>query len=176
MAIKALAHTLNYRLCLAKKPANSLIGLAMAEMSVMAQQGKDCWLTRTNKMAEMLNLSCVPYSNSSGQKVLKNVKGCFDRFWLDEISSSRVGPDGEQHNKLLTYSSFKCHFGPEPYLSLVQNRNQRCHLSRLRVSAHRLGCEVLRYRRPQFLGHSAIVYIVLLTKCLGEGNRQQLGL
>ena len=77
MAIKALAHTLNYRLCLAKKPANSLIGLAMAEMRVMAQQGKDCWLTRTNKMAEMLNLSCVPYSKSSGQKVLQNIRAVF---------------------------------------------------------------------------------------------------
>ena len=96
----------------------------------------------------MFKVSCVPYSISSGHHVLKVVKGCFDRFWLDEISSSRVGPDGEQHNKLQTYSSFKCHFGPEPYLSLVQNRNQRCHLSRLRVSAHRLGCELLRYRRP----------------------------
>ena len=49
---------------------------------------------------------------------------------------------------MLTYSSFKCHFHIEPYLVLVQNRNQRCHLSRLRVSAHRLGCEILRYRRP----------------------------
>ena len=33
-------------------------------------------------------------------------------------------------------------------MSLVRNRNQRCALSRLRVSAHRLGCEILRYRRP----------------------------
>ena len=73
-----MAHTLNYRLCLTKKPANSLIGLAMAEMRVMAQQGKDCLLTRTNKMAEMLNVSRVPYSMTSGQKIHKVIKGCFD--------------------------------------------------------------------------------------------------
>ena len=33
-------------------------------------------------------------------------------------------------------------------LTLVRNRNQRCHLSRLRVSAHRLACETQRYCRP----------------------------
>ena len=31
---------------------------------------------------------------------------------------------------------------------MVNNRNQRCHLSRLRISAHRLGCELQRYKRP----------------------------
>ena len=51
-------------------------------------------------------------------------------------------------NKLLTYSSLKAFYGKEPYVALVNNRNQRCHLSRLRVSAHRLGIEVQRYKRP----------------------------
>ena len=80
---------------------------------------------------------------------MRCVKSHFERYWLDEIKSSRLGTDGEQHNKLLTYSSFKCHFALEPYITLVKNRNQRCQLSRLRVSAHRLGCEIQRYCRPQ---------------------------
>ena len=67
---------------------------------------------------------------------------------MDEIKSTRIGADNEQHNKLLTYSSFKSSFSSEPYLTLVQNRNQRCHLTRLRVSAHRLGVETQRYKRP----------------------------
>ena len=48
LAVKAMAQTLNYRLCLAMKPANSLVGLAMSEMADMARQGTDCWLTRTD--------------------------------------------------------------------------------------------------------------------------------
>ena len=68
---------------------------------------------------------------------------------MDQIKSSRIGSDGQQHNKLLTYSSFKSSFHIEPYMNLVKNRNQRCQLSRLRVSAHRLGCELQRYSRPQ---------------------------
>ena len=148
MAVKALAQTLNYKLCLEKKPANSILGLAMSEMATMASQGVDCWLTRTNKMANVLNIPQLNYSAGSGCLVLKTVRGCFDRYWLDEVKSTRTGVDNEQHNKLLTYSSFKASFSTEPYITLVQNRNQRCDLTRLRVSAHRLGVETQRYKRP----------------------------
>ena len=148
LAIKAMALTLNYWLCLASKPANSLVGLVMSEMAVMASKGVDCWLTRTEKMASLLKIPDIRYSKTSGQYVLKKVQGRFDSYWLDQISSTRVGPDGNQHNKLVTYSSLKGFFGTEPYITMVNNRNQRCHLSRLRISAHRLGCELQRYKRP----------------------------
>ena len=77
----------------------------------------------------------------------------FSQYWLNQVQANRPGPDGENHNKLQTYGSFKSHFGTEPYIELVRNRNQRCNLSRLRVSAHRLGVEVLRYRRPAVPRH-----------------------
>ena len=122
----------------------------MSEMADMARQGTDCWLTRTDKMAKLLKVPDIQYSEFSGKYVLRKVQCRFDRFWLNEISSTRVGPDGNHHNKLRTYSSLKGFFGTEPYVEMhvVNNRNQRCHLSRLRVSAHRLGCEVQRYKRP----------------------------
>ena len=148
MAVRAMAHTLNYRLCLTNKPTTSLIGNAVTEMKAMSLNGTDCWISRTDKMYDLLGVPDLRYNESSGRKILKHVQSNFQRFWLDEIKSSRVDKDGVEHNKLHTYSSFKCHFGIEPYVSLVRNRNQRCHLSRLRVSAHRLGCEILRYQRP----------------------------
>ena len=117
-------------------------------MSSMASQGTDCWLTRANKMASMLKIPRITYSTYSGRQILKSVRGSFDRYWLDQIKSSRIGADNMQHNKLLTYSTYKCNFHTEPYITLVQNRNQRCDLTRLRVSAHRLGVETLRYKRP----------------------------
>ena len=79
-------------------------------MATMASQGVDCWLTRTNKMANVLNIPQLNYSAGSGCLVLKTVRGCFDRYWLDEVKSTRTGVDNEQHNKLLTYSSFKASF------------------------------------------------------------------
>ena len=148
LAVKAMAQTLSYKLSLASKPANTPIGLAMAEMRAMALQGKDCWLSRTNKMSELLSLPKIHYSKFSGRRILKIVQSRFDRYWLDQISSTRTGRDGAEHNKLITYSSLKGFYGKEPYVALVNNRNQRCHLSRLRVSAHRLGIEVQRYKRP----------------------------
>ena len=40
------------------------------------------------------------------------------------------GNDMTNHNKLRTYQKFKSSFTREPYLNLVRNRNQRCHLTR----------------------------------------------
>ena len=153
MAVRAMAQALNYRLCLARKPASSLVGLAMAEMEEMVEQGKDCWLARVGKMADLLTLPRLPYGKSSGRRLTHIIQRKFSVFWLDQIQSSRPDTDGINHNKLKTYSTFKSHFGVEPYIELIRNRNQRCHLSRLRLSAHRLGCEVLRYRRPPVPRH-----------------------
>ena len=46
------------------------------------------------------------------------------------------------------YKTLKCSFKPEPYLELVQNRNQRCNITRIRTSAHQLEVEVQRYHVP----------------------------
>ena len=148
LAVKAMAHTLNYRLCLAAKSDSSLIGHVMAEMKAMARNGVDCWVSRVDKMANLLESPVTKYGPTSGRQLLRCVVCKFNRYWADTIKAERVGADGLGHNKLQTYSSFKSQFFQEPYLSLVRNRNQRCHLSRLRVSAHRLGCERLRYSRP----------------------------
>ena len=67
---------------------------------------------------------------------------------LDPIKSCRIGVDGQTHNKLSTYCSVKTFFLAVSR-DLVKNRNQRSQLSRLRVSAHRLECELGRYKRPQ---------------------------
>ena len=83
MAVRALAQTLNYRLCLASKPANSLVGLAMAEMTDMASQGLHCWLTRTDKMARLLNLPDIRYSKFFGQMFLRKYSvGWIDIGWM----------------------------------------------------------------------------------------------
>ena len=102
--------------------------MAIAEIQVMAQQSKDCWLTRINKRSELVKLPKIHNSKFSGRPILKIVQSRFDRYWLDEISSNRVEPDGAEHNKLVTYSSFKAFFETEPFVALVNNRNQRCHL------------------------------------------------
>ena len=90
LAVKAISQCLNYRQCLTSKPADSLIGQVMGEMASLASQGKDCWLTRVNKMAELLQLPEISYSKNSGRAVTKIVRSCFDRYWLNHIQKSRA--------------------------------------------------------------------------------------
>ena len=58
-----------------------------------------------------------------------------------------MGKDMINHNKLRLYSTFKGSFKKEPYIDLVQSRNQRAWLSRLRCSAHHLEIETGRWAK-----------------------------
>ena len=49
----------------------------------------------------------------------------FDRFWIDEINLVKADENGINHNKLRFYAKLKSSFSREPYLDLVQSRNQR---------------------------------------------------
>ena len=108
IAVGAIAHCLCYKLCLSSKPSNSLLSNTLADMNQMAQRRVDCWLGRVNKMADLLDTNRANCCKTSGHILLKCVQSPFERFWLDEIKSSRLGPDGLHHNKLHKYSSVKC--------------------------------------------------------------------
>ena len=51
-------------------------------------------------------------------------------------------------NKLRTLALFKGSCIYEPYLNIIQNKNERKELTRLRISAHKLAIESGRYTRP----------------------------
>ena len=90
------------------------------------------------------------YLLSISQTVKKAVQSKFDAFWLNEINKvSLCDNDPNDHNKLRFYKTFKASFKIEPYLEIVSNRNQRCHLTRMRISAHNLAVEKLRYCEPK---------------------------
>ena len=67
MAVCAMAHTLNYRLCLTNKPTTNLIGNAVTEMKDMSLNGTDCWISRTDKMSDLLGVPNFRYNESSGR-------------------------------------------------------------------------------------------------------------
>ena len=83
----------------------------------------------------------------AGTVIKKRVCSTFERFWIDEINKVKI-VNGSNSNKLRFYSTLKGSFSREPYIDLVQSRNQRSFLSRLRCSAHNLEIEKLRYSRP----------------------------
>ena len=116
-------------------------------MGAMANQSQDCWLTRVQKMEKILNVPILAGpSRSSGKTLLADLEPKFEQFWRMKLTEEKIGPDNINHNKLRTYSTLKKSFSQEPYLGLVQNRTQRMHITRLRISAHNLNIEWGRYK------------------------------
>ena len=120
---------------------------AYLEMEGFVDQNKDCWLTRVNKIKKSIGCPLASFLKPCGVGKLlkKNIQGKFDKFWLEAINETKLGPDLMDHNKLRLYKSFKGFFGIEPYISCVNNRNQRSNITRLRISAHSLQIEQGRW-------------------------------
>ena len=150
--LNALIASISYEWHLRHRaPSDSLASLALSEMESWAESGHDCWLARVKSISEQLNLKNLhaQLSPDSVRGQLKKVlRSKFELFWKDEVNSAKLGADHVSHNKLRFYSQLKSCFKTENYVEIVKNRNQRCWISRLRVSAHNLALEKLRYRRP----------------------------
>ena len=145
--LQSLSQCLNYRLSLfSRKNNNLLVGNALREM----EKGSNNWLSRVERIETLLKIPRNLFFNaSSGKRILKILKSKFEIYFLKKINEfKKSDQDILDHNKLRTYKTFKSSFTREPYLELVRNRNQRCFLSRLRVSSHNLQIELGRHTRP----------------------------
>ena len=149
--VNTLSQCLNYKLSLSKRCSNTnLLGHVLQDMTAMSETGQDCWLTRVNKLENLLKIPrTLRLTKTSGKNIAKIVKSKFDKYWLDKINEFKTNKnDNFDHNKLRVYRQFKSSFTTEPYITLVRNRNQRSSLTRLRISAHTLATELLRRTRP----------------------------
>ena len=118
-------------------------------MEGWADTGTDCWLSRISKIKKALNISTPPShvkKENVGKIFKKSLENKFQLFWRDQVQKVKIGNDGLDHNALRFYKTLKCSFTREPYLDLINNRNQRCWLSRLRLGAHHLEIQVGRYQ------------------------------
>ena len=134
-----------------RAPSDSLASLALSEMDSLSDSGHDSWLARVKSICKLLNIKTLhsQLSHDSVRGQLKQIlRSKFEIFWKDELNDPKLGVDNKSHNKLRFYSQFKSCFKIENYVENVRNRNQRCWLSRLRISAHHLAIEKLRYSRP----------------------------
>ena len=118
------------------------------EMKISASAGRDCWLTRVFKIKEGLGITSQNNlkSHSVTQLFKSKIQSKFEKFWLESINEIKY-KDGHNSNKLRFYNLLKGSFKQEPYLNLVKHRNQRCQITRLRISAHQLAIEKLRYSK-----------------------------
>ena len=146
--IPALKNCLKYEWGLLKNDNGSIISKAVKEMA--SKPYLDTWYSRVQNMKALLGISQLYGSiDTVGLQLNKRLHSLFDRFWLDQISTEKIGNDGLDHNKLRFYKKLKSSFTPEPYITNILNKSQRAWLTRYRVSAvPTLGIEAGRYTRP----------------------------
>ena len=143
----AIKLCMKYQYHIGNLDKNTLLGKAINEMNNNPEL--DCWVSRVNKIKTLLKIpKLYGKPDKVGFVIDKIIKGKFDRYFLDEINDIRIGSDGQDHNKLRLYKTFKGSFKQEPYITNILNRNQRAWLSRYRTSAHNLRIESGRHTFP----------------------------
>ena len=70
-----------------------------------------------------------------------HIQSKFISQWKNVMSYSNNDNNVGTGNKLRTLALFKRSFIYEPYLNIVQNKNEQKELTRLRISAHKLAIE-----------------------------------
>ena len=172
LLFRALSHTLKYEWHVSNKtPLSSLVSQALTEMRVMSDNNVDCWYSRVSKLKTLFD---IPHFNNMtnpdlvGKRIKKSIEGKFSVFWKQEVNRVKLVPGSDtDHNRLRFYKTLKSSFTIEPYLSLVENRNQRSWLSRIRISAHRLHIEtaVSIWRHKLHLNSEYECFVAFVEPC-----------
>ena len=145
--VPALKLCLKYQHNIDSLDSDTLLFRAMSDMTSCPNQ--DSWYSRVEKIKKLLNIKkSYGKIHIVGNKIDSSIKSKFDRFFLDQINLKKIGSDGLDHNKLRLYCTFKGSFKQEPYITNINNRNQRVWLCRYRTSAHNLRVETGRYTYP----------------------------
>ena len=146
--IPALKHCLKYEWVIRNGDKDSLISKAVEEMT--KKPHLDTWYSRVQNIKSVLGIPQLYGCNDSVSLQLnRKLHSLFDRYWLDQVNTVKIGSDGLDHNKLRFYRTLKSSFTQEPYIANVLNKSQRAWLTRYRVSAvPTLGIESGRYTRP----------------------------
>merc|ERR1712240_559131 len=101
LLIRSLSHCLNYKLNLNnKQDPNSILKNLMVEMHGMADKNQDCWLTRVQKVENLLKTPKLPsLSRTSGKNILADLQSKFEKFWKLKVTEEKIGSDNINHNK-----------------------------------------------------------------------------
>ena len=152
LLISSLCNVLKYEQSLMTRGVNGcIIEEIFNEMKISTSAGRDCWLTRVVKIKEGLGITSQNNlkSHSVTQLFKSKIQSKFEKFWLESINERKY-KDGHNSNKLRFYNLLKGSFKQEPYLNLAKHHNQRCQITRMRISAHQLAIEKLRSPKNTF--------------------------
>ena len=151
LLITSLVQSIKYKWTILNKcDKSSVLYAAVNEMEQFSASNIDCWVHRIKQIESLCKIKSFPgYTKINVVKtsIERTLQSIFDRFYIDQINECKIGDDMINHNKLRLYATVKGSFKREPYIDLVQSRNQRAWLSRLRSSAHHLEIEQGRWNK-----------------------------
>ena len=140
--IKYWVHIVNYS-------NNHVLNDAYVENCLLRESGsKNCWSYKLMTMLKNVGLDNVNPSECNVSLFKSHIQSKFISQWKNVMSHSNNDNNVSTGNKLRTLALFKGSFIYEPYLNIIQNKNERKELTRLRISAHKLAIESGRYTRP----------------------------
>ena len=139
---EAIITSLKYLHHIESQNNDSLLKKAHHENINLIQDHRECWLSHLRKFDTSFNLqweirnvshkNCKQESYQAKQKL----KQTFYSYWTDDITTIC--------NKLRTYCLIKTYPQEEKYLTSLKKADRQ-HLTQLRLSAHSLNIEKLRY-------------------------------
>ena len=134
LLISSLKNCIKYEWHLSNIDQSTIVSMAVREMT--DKPYLDTWYSRVQCIKSLLGISGLNGCKETISFTLtKRLGSSFDRFWLDQVNSPKLGSDGEDHNKLRFYRGLKGSFSQEPYVTDIPNKSQRAWLTRYRVSA-----------------------------------------
>ena len=96
------------------------------------------------KIKQLCGIQAQSLKKSDYDKIAKMLRHEYKNYWSSMIGCKYSKSKAQGGNKLRTYRTFKLKFCREPYLA-IGNPKLRKHLTRFRVSAHRLNIETQRF-------------------------------
>ena len=123
--IKYWVHIVNYS-------NNHVLNDAYVENCLLRESGsKNCWSYKLMTMLKNVGLDNVNPSECNVSLFKSHIQSKFISQWKNVMSNSNNDDNVSTGNKLRTLALFKGSFIYEPYLNIVQNKNERKELTRL---------------------------------------------
>ena len=151
ITIEAIGRSLKYLNTINQKEGK-LVFLALQENMALSQANPklNTWYNKITSLAEALQISTQASSTTKhglkkySKSIESKLKLNYNTFWYHELNKATAKSNLSGGNKLRTYNKLKVNFGPEPYLTSVENKDHRSAITQLRVSSHPLHIESQR--------------------------------
>ena len=146
--ITIIANILSYRARLEQDNSTNLVKQSFNDDIMIATKDKTNWYTCTEQLLHFLNINrdylLKTSTKTLRKKIIHKLKQSYDTYFRTSLFND-TRKDPNEKNKLRTFRLFKQNIKYEPYLNLNMNKNTIKHLTRLRLSAHKLNIETARY-------------------------------